>query len=131
MIIDGTLRENLLYGNDDNEISDEKLINLLREFKLFDDDNYDLNYEVSNRSLSSGQMQKISFMRSLLSDVDLLLLDESTSNLDTSSRELIFNILKEKRLTIINSTHNPEEFKYDEHIKIEYKNEQRVFTKVL
>lgn len=131
LIIDGSLRENLLYGNDDNEISDEKLINLLREFKLFDDDNYDLNYEVSNRSLSSGQMQKISFMRSLLSDVDLLLLDESTSNLDTSSRELIFNILKEKSLTIINSTHNHEEFKYDEHIKIEYKNEERVFTKVL
>ena len=49
LIIDGSLRENLLYGNDDNEISDEKLINLLREFKLFDDDNYDLNYEVSNK----------------------------------------------------------------------------------
>ena len=31
LIIDGSLRENLLYGNDDNEISDEKLINLLRE----------------------------------------------------------------------------------------------------
>lgn len=131
LIIDGSLRENLIYGNDDSEINDEKLIDLLREFKLFDDDNYDLNYEVSNRSLSSGQMQKISFMRSLLSDVDLLLLDESTSNLDTSSRELIFNILKEKSLTIINSTHNHEEFKFDEHIKIEYKNEKRVFTKVL
>jgi len=131
LIIDGSLRENLLYGNNNNEISDEKLINLLREFKLFDDDNYDLNYEVSNRNLSSGQMQKISFMRSLLSDVDLLLLDESTSNLDTTSRELIFNILKEKSLTIINSTHNHEEFKYDEHYKIEYKNEERIFTKVL
>ena len=58
-------------------------------------------------------MQKISFIRSLLSDTQLLLLDESTSNLDSQTRDLIFNILKVKNITIINSTHNHEEFEYD------------------
>ena len=67
---------------------------------------YDLEKDISNKTLSTGQMQKISFMRSLLADTELLLLDESTSNLDTATRELIFDILSKKGLTIINSTHS-------------------------
>ena len=92
-----------------------------------DEGNYDLDLAISNRTLSSGQMQKISFIRSLLSNTELLLLDESTSNLDSQTRDLIFNILKSKNITIINSTHNHEEFDYDHHIKIEYFEDSRVF----
>ena len=33
---------------------------------------------------------------------------------------MIFDILKDKNITIINSTHNHDEFEYDHHIKIEY-----------
>ena len=57
-------------------------------------------------------------MRTLLAETDLLLLDESTSNLDDNSREKIFSILKNKKITIINSTHNPYDFEYDIRIKI-------------
>jgi len=131
LIIDGSLKENLLYGNDNKNIDDKRLISMLQDFKLFDDNEYNLDFMVSNRTLSSGQMQKISFIRSLLSDTELLLLDESTSNLDAETRELIFRILKDKKLTIINSTHNHEEFEYDEHIKIEYEGDLRIFKKIL
>lgn len=127
LIIDGTLRENLIYGSKDKIIEDSEIFEILKVFKLFDFDNYDLDYQVSNRTLSSGQMQKISFMRSLLADTELLLLDESTSNLDTATRELIFDILSKKGLTIINSTHNHLEFNYDNHIKIEYIDDKRTF----
>ena len=86
----------------------------------------DLDKTVNNKTLSSGQLQKISFIRSLLSDVDILLLDESTSNLDENSRKLIFELLNKSEITIINSTHNHQDFEYDEHLKIVIKDEKRL-----
>ena len=119
LIIDGTLRENLVYGNK-KQINDNKIKEIIEEFNLFNEENeIDLDMHISNRSLSSGQMQKISFIRSLLSDTQILLLDESTSNLDIKTKKFIFNILANKNITIINSTHNKEDFDFDYHIKID------------
>ena len=92
---------------------------------MFKGQEINLNLEVSNRSLSSGQMQKIAFIRALLSDVDILLLDESTSNLDIETKQLIFKILKKKTVTIINSTHNYQDFTFDYHMRIVYENQKR------
>ena len=101
MIITGTLRENLLYGSTE-KISDSKILESIYQFQLFNEeiDNV-LDLEVSNKSLSSGQMQKVSFIRAILSNVEILLLDESTSNLDDFSRELIFKILKDQKLRLL------------------------------
>jgi ABC-type multidrug transport system fused ATPase/permease subunit len=124
LIIDATLRENFIYGNS-HTLKDEAIIELAKEFELFKGQEINLNLEVSNRSLSSGQMQKIAFIRALLSDVDILLLDESTSNLDIETKQLIFKILKNKTVTIINSTHNYQDFTFDYHMRIVYKNQKR------
>ena len=70
-------------------------------------------------------MQKISFIRALLNDVEVLILDESTSNLDKPTKDLIFDILLKNNLTIINSTHNEEDFQFDNHIKIVLENSER------
>ena len=95
------------------------MLEMLQQFKLFNEENIDLDKKVSNKTLSMGQMQKISFIRALLSGVEILILDESTSNLDEESRELIFEILKELNITIINSTHNKEDFQnVDLHIEL-------------
>ena len=124
MIISGTIRENLLYGNEEI-LEDEILINYLEKFELFEKGTpYDLDRKITNKSLSMGQMQKISFIRALIRNIDILILDESTSNLDTSSKNLIYNILKTENLTIINSTHNPEDvLGVDSHIQIIIDNE--------
>jgi len=75
-------------------------------------------------------MQKIAFVRALLADVDILLLDESTANLDDTSRDLIFNILEKKEITIINSTHDADQFKkIDHHINIDIIGEERILQK--
>ena len=103
----------------------QELTNMMNQFELFSNTEVNLDYVVNNKTLSSGQMQKVSFIRSLLADVELLLLDESTSNLDISSRQLIFNILQSKNITIINSTHNHEDFSYDNHLKIVLKEDSR------
>ena len=110
LIFTANLRENILYGNK-NKIEDKEIISKLKLLKTFDENsNYDLNKIIDNKSLSSGQTQKIAFVRALLMRIDLLLLDESTSNLDEYSKNIIFEILKENKITIINSTHDPEKF---------------------
>jgi ABC-type multidrug transport system fused ATPase/permease subunit len=127
LIFTGTLKQNLMYGNDEI-ISDEKIMELLKEFDVFKEKrNYDLTREISNKSLSSGQMQKISFIRALLANTEVLLLDESTANLDEKSRDLIFDILKNQNISIINSTHDPTSFKdVENHIKIVIEEDKRI-----
>ena len=129
LIFSGTLRENLMYGNDAS-VQDDAILKYLKDFDTFkEENNYNLEKIIDNKSLSSGQMQKIAFIRALLGDIDVLLLDESTANLDDKSRDLIFNILSDRQITIINSTHDPENFKgVDNHLKIEIKDEKRVLT---
>ena len=112
------MKENLLYGYKEN-VPDEKLMILVQELSLFQEFNSTkLEMKVSPQSMSSGQLQKVGFIRALLADIDLLLLDESTSNLDESSKKKIFSILSNKNISIINSTHNPYDFDYDDHLNI-------------
>ena len=75
-------------------------------------------------------MQKIAFIRALLNKNELLLLDESTSNLDFDTKQLIFKILNNKKITILNSTHNYEDFDYDLHLRILYRGNNREITKI-
>ncbi len=126
MILNASLRENLIYGAE-TTISDSELINLISEFKLFNEVSSDtLDKKISNKSLSTGQMQKVSFIRALASGIDLLVLDESTSNLDIQTKEIIFSVIRSQNITVINSTHNPEDFKsIDNQIIIHLNDEQR------
>ena len=132
LIFTGSLRENLMYGNKNNK-SDKEIIEIINKFKLFEDKvQIDLDVRVDNKSLSSGQMQKIAFMRVLLSDADTLFLDESTSNLDEETKTLVFNLLSKTDLTIINSTHDIDSFKnYTHHFKIELSKGKRLLKKVV
>ena len=131
LIFKKSLRDNLLYGNK-KMIDDDVLIEELRKFDTFKEESaYDLDRIISNKTLSSGQMQKIAFVRALLSDIEILVLDESTANLDETSRNLVFEVLKSRKVTIVNSTHDPEMFdSVDCHIQITIKDEKRVVTKI-
>jgi len=126
LIFSASLKENILYGNS-KEVEDDEIIRFLKDFDTFkEDSSYDINRQIDNKSLSSGQMQKIAFVRALLSDLEILLLDESTANLDDNSRDYIFKILRSKKVTILNSTHDPEKFlDVDSHFHIEIENEKR------
>ena len=127
-IFKDTLRKNLLYGNE-LKIDDDLLINKLQEFDIFkEEEDYNLDREVSNKSLSSGQMQKVAFIRALLSEPKILLLDESTANLDEKSKDLIFNILDKEKLTIINSTHDPTSFNAENRLIINLDEKNRFLT---
>ena len=45
-------------------------------------------------------MQKIAFVRALISKTEILLLDEATANLDDSSKKLSLKCLKKKKLQL-------------------------------
>lgn len=124
LILNGTLKENLLYGNNQNT-SNKEIINILKKFDYKIINEEAIYKDVDSKSLSLGQMQKIAYMRALLNKTKLLLLDESTSNLDVETRSLIFEILKKEKITIINSTHNPEDFEFDNSLKINLINDKR------
>lgn len=128
LVFDGTIKENLLYGNN-KLIEDHKLYEIIEEFNFFGNDKISLEYQVNNKSLSSGQLQKISFMRSLLNDTKLLLLDESTSNIYVESKSHIKDVLKQKQITVINCTHNIEDFDYQEHYLVTIQSGKRTVTK--
>ena len=127
LIFTSSLYENVMYGNK-NDNDEKTILDLLRDLDIFkEESNYDLTKIISNKTLSSGQMQKIAFVRALLNDSDILLLDEATSNLDETTKDKIFKILKERKITIVNSTHDPNSFKnVDNNLRIKLVDEKRI-----
>ena len=126
LIFNATLYENIIYGNE-NAIEEELILDYLRFFNTFKEEKeYNLQKQISNKTLSSGQMQKIAFIRALISNTEVLLLDEATANLDEASKNLIFKTLKDKKVTIINCTHDPDSFiNIDNHMNIIIEDEKR------
>ncbi|MFE7086910.1 ABC transporter ATP-binding protein [Sphingobacterium spiritivorum] len=87
-----SIRKNINLNED--SISNEKIIDAARQVGAYDfiqrlPGGFD--YEVMERgaTLSAGQAQLISFIRALVHDPKILILDEATSSVDTETEELI------------------------------------------
>lgn len=67
--------------------------------------------------LSGGQLQKVLLARALVSQPDLLILDEPTASLDEESRKDIYEILNEfnREKTVILVTHDLEHIENNQH----------------
>jgi ATP-binding cassette subfamily B protein len=95
----GTVRENILYGNDRyNNYTNEQLEEVIEKAnlrKLLDIFESGLETPVSpgGESISLGQKQLIAFMRALLRNPDLLILDEATANIDTLTEKILEEML--------------------------------------
>jgi ATP-binding cassette subfamily B protein len=95
----GTVRENILYGNElyvsytneqlEKVIHDANLETLLAIFES----GLDTKVVSGGDSISLGQKQLIAFMRAVLRNPDLLILDEATANIDTITEKLLSDIL--------------------------------------
>ena len=100
VLFTGTVRENILYGNEDyighsNEqleavISKAGLQRLLERF----DKGLETKLTASGDAVSLGQKQLIAFIRAVLRNPELLILDEATANIDTVTEQLLEDILR-------------------------------------
>lgn len=87
-----TIEENIRLKNPD--ISREKIIDAAKQVGAHDfimnlPGGYDYNVMERGATLSSGQAQLISFIRALVYEPSILVLDEATSSVDTETEELI------------------------------------------
>ncbi len=95
----GTIRDNVLYANDRySHYTNEQIIELLKE-KNVDallgrfEQGLATPVTASGDSISLGQKQLIAFMRAVLRDPEVLILDEATANIDTVTEQLLEQIL--------------------------------------
>ncbi len=96
----GTVRDNIIYGNSEYEnASKEELEKVIKDANLDEllgwfDQGLDTPVQTSGESLSLGQRQLIAFVRAVLRNPDVLILDEATANIDTVTEQLLEAILK-------------------------------------
>ncbi len=91
-LFSGTIKENLAFGNP--EVSDDTIreaAKIVGADRFIDQlpGNYDYKVLENGTGLSSGQKQLIAFVRALLYNPEILVLDEATSSVDTETETLI------------------------------------------
>jgi ATP-binding cassette subfamily B protein len=100
VLFSGTVRENILYGNEEyasyGNVELETVIykaGLQRLLQRFDK-GLETNLTASGDAVSLGQKQLIAFMRAVLRNPEILILDEATANIDTVTEQLLEDILR-------------------------------------
>ena len=98
-LFSGTLRENLLWGNKDatqEEIEEACRIAGADEFIGRLEDGYDTEMGQGGVNVSGGQKQRLCIARAILKKPKVLILDDSTSAVDTATEARIRTMLQEK-----------------------------------
>jgi ATP-binding cassette subfamily B protein len=91
-----TIENNITLG--DSNISKEKIIEAAKLVGVHDfimqlPNDYNYNVQERGATLSVGQRQLISFVRAMVHDPKIIVLDEATSSVDTETEELIQNAI--------------------------------------
>ena len=112
-----SIKDNILYGVDEDSYNDEKFKLICSQAKVSDfvenKNQFPLSYDTicgeRGAILSGGQKQRIAIARALMKDTKILIFDEATSALDAENESIvqssINDIVKEKRVTTIIIAH--------------------------
>ncbi len=98
-LFSGTIAENLRWGNenaDDEELSEAAVIAQADGFIRSFSDGYETELEHGGANLSGGQKQRLCITRALLKKPKILILDDSTSAVDTATDASIRRAFREK-----------------------------------
>ena len=98
VLFSGTIKDNLRWGNPN--ASDEEMLQACRlaqadEFIQRFPDGYDTHIEQGGSNVSGGQKQRLCIARALLKNLKILILDDSTSAVDTRTDYLIRKAFRE------------------------------------
>ena len=99
VLFSGTIAENLRWGNPD--ATDEELIEACKQaqahdFIMANPEGYDRFIEQGGANVSGGQKQRLCIARALLKKPKILILDDSTSAVDTQTDALIRKAFREE-----------------------------------
>lgn len=99
VLFSGTIKENLRWGNE--KATDEELVEackLAQADKFISEfpDKYDTYIEQGGSNVSGGQKQRICIARALIKKPKILILDDSTSAVDTKTDKLIRDAFNQK-----------------------------------
>lgn len=98
VILNMSIKDNLMYGNEN--ITLEDVTSLCKKIGIHDKiknlkDGYDTILTAETDLLSYGEKQLLSFVRAILKNGDIVILDEVTSNLDIEFEQYVMNATKE------------------------------------
>lgn len=98
ILFSGTIKENLRWGN--KEATDEEMIEACKlsqadEFIQTFPNGYDTYIEQGGANVSGGQKQRLCIARALLKKPKILIMDDSTSAVDTKTDALIRKAMRE------------------------------------
>ncbi len=99
VLFSGTIKENLRWG--DPKASDEELVRACKQAQAHDfivanPEGYDRYIEQGGANVSGGQKQRLCIARALLKKPKILILDDSTSAVDTQTDALIRKAFREE-----------------------------------
>lgn len=97
-IFSGTIMDNIRYGRldaTDEEVMEAAKHVCAHNFIMQMSRGYDTPVRENGSGLSQGQKQLIAFARTMLSDPDILILDEATSSIDTKTEKLLQKAIAE------------------------------------
>ena len=99
VLFSGSIKKNLRWGNE--QASDEELVRVCRRAQADDfiqsfPDKYDTYIEQGGTNVSGGQKQRLCIARALLKKPKILILDDSTSAVDTKTDALIRKAFREE-----------------------------------
>jgi ABC-type multidrug transport system fused ATPase/permease subunit len=107
-----TLKDNILLGKD---IDFAKVVELARTLSIEEPiqalpDGFNTSLETQSLPFSVGQLSRLSLLRALIHEPDLLIVDEVLDELDTATRKLILEkiLLEMKGKTVFIATHDQE-----------------------
>ena len=98
-IFSGTIRDNIVYGNEkyasfSNEQIEQVIVDAgLQKLLVSFEQGLQTDLGSAGESISLGQKQLIAFIRTVLRNPDLLILDEATANIDTMTEQILQDIL--------------------------------------
>jgi ATP-binding cassette subfamily B protein len=108
VLFSGTIRENLLWG--DPNATEEQMIQAAKDAQAYDfimsfPDGFDTHLEQGGVNVSGGQKQRLCIARAMLRKPSVLILDDSTSAVDSATealiRESFYHNLKDTTVILI------------------------------
>lgn len=121
MLFSGTIRENVLYGNEN--VTEQQLTDAMKHAGAYDfvmnlSGGLEAKLEEYGNNLSGGQRQRLAMARALLSDTPFLILDEPVASMDAVAVSEMMEILalQAKQRCVIVIAHTPAVLKLAQHV---------------